>query len=327
MKRVTLADIARHCGVSVNTVSHALHDKPDISEATKEMVREAARELGYIQNTSASFLRSGVSKSIAIILGDISNPHFSIMVKEMEIIARSRGYTVFVLNTEEDEEIEREAIVAAISKNVDGIIICPVQQSRKNMEFLTKSRVPFALLGRRFPDLQTNYVICDDEHSGYIAAEYIIKRKNQKTAILTTNDYVSSAKERLRGVRTYYEENGIALKKEDIYSVALSSLKRGQELKQIAESGYDSAICFNDMLALELLNYAPKIDIVSFDNIRSKFSMPYAFASVTSHKTRMSDCAIKILLDAIEGKKEPVQMVLPTRISGESTEEQNGTEL
>ena len=315
MKRVTLADIARHCGVSVNTVSHALHDKPDISDATKGLIREAAQELGYIQNASASFLRSGISKSIAIILGDISNPHFSIMVKEMEVIARSRGYTVFVLNTEEDEEIEREAIVASISKNVDGIIICPVQQSRNNIEFLLKSRVPFTLLGRRFPDLQTNYVVCDDEQSGYIAAEYIVKRNNQKTVILTTNDYVSNAKERLQGVRRFYEEKGIRWKPEDIYSVALSSLKRGQELKEISKSGYDSAICFNDILALELLSYAPGIDIVSFDNIRSKFSMPYAFASVTSHKTRMSDCAIRILLDAIEGKKEPVQMVLPTRIS------------
>ena len=60
--------------------------------------------------------------------------------------------------------------------------------------------------------------------------------------------------------------------------------------------------------------YAPGIDIVSFDNIRSKFSMPYEFASVTSSKTKMSDNAIRILLDAMEGKQEVVQMVLPTKI-------------
>ena len=106
MKRVTLADIANKCGVSVNTVSHALKDKPDISKKTTEYIKKTADEMGYIQNSSASFLRSGKSKSIAIIVGDISNPHFSIMIKEMEETARDHGYTCFVLNTDENVDIE-----------------------------------------------------------------------------------------------------------------------------------------------------------------------------------------------------------------------------
>ena len=84
MKRITLSDIAKACSVSVNTVSHALHDKPDISEQTKELIRRTAKELEYIRNASASFLRSGVSKNIAVIVWDISNPHFSILIKEVE---------------------------------------------------------------------------------------------------------------------------------------------------------------------------------------------------------------------------------------------------
>lgn len=314
MKRTTLADIAKHCNVSINTVSHALNDKPDISEATKQVIRQAAVELGYIQNSSASFLRSGISKTIAIILGDISNPHFAIVVKEMEAIARRKGYTTFILNTEEDENLEREAIVAAISKNVDGIILCPVQKSRKNVEFLLKSKVPFTLIGRRFPSLPTNYVILDDTHSGYIAAEYILKRNNRRTAVITAASYVSSAKERLQGIMDCFKQQGIALPEEDIYSVPLSPCKRGSQIRRIAEKDYDSAICFNDMLALELLSYAPSIDIVSFDNIRSKFIMPYEFASVSSSKTKMSETAVRILLDAIDGKEGPVQKVLPTTI-------------
>ena len=141
MKRVTLADIAKKCGVSVNTVSHALKDKPDISKKTTERIKKTAEKMGYIQNASASFLRSGFSKSIAIIVGDISNPHFSIMIKEMEQAARTEGYTCFVLNTDENEDLEKEAIVAAISKNVDGIVICPTQKSTKNIEFIKKSGI------------------------------------------------------------------------------------------------------------------------------------------------------------------------------------------
>ena len=74
MKKVTLSDISLRTGYSVNTVSHALNDKSDISEKTKKLIRDVASELGYIGNSSASFLRSGKSKSVALIVSDISNP-------------------------------------------------------------------------------------------------------------------------------------------------------------------------------------------------------------------------------------------------------------
>ena len=73
---VTLKDIAQATGFSANTVSRALADKPDISEETKAVIREEASRMGYIANALASFLRSGVSRNIAILVGDISNPHF-----------------------------------------------------------------------------------------------------------------------------------------------------------------------------------------------------------------------------------------------------------
>lgn len=315
MKKVTLADIAVRCGVSINTVSHALKDKPDISEQTKALIRRTAEEMGYIGNSSASFLRSGISKSIAIILGDISNPHFSIMIKEMEVIARREGYTCFVLNTEEDESLERAAIIAAIGKNVDGIILCPVQQSEENVRFLMKSGIPFTLIGRRFEHLDTNYVICDDLHSGYIAADHILQQQKKHTAVITTESYVSSARDRLQGIQNCYRDKGLTLAEEDIYTVPLSDQLRGDLLQIIACRGYDSAICFSDLLALELLSFAPGLEIVSFDNIISRFRMPYRFTSVTSSKAKMSDIAVRILLENIAGRKTTEQIVLPTKIS------------
>lgn len=79
-KTVTLADIAKATGFSANTVSHALNNKPDISEKTKKLIKETAEKMGYIANSSASFLRSGKSKNITIIVPDITNPHFSVVI-------------------------------------------------------------------------------------------------------------------------------------------------------------------------------------------------------------------------------------------------------
>ena len=258
MKRVTLADIAKECNVSVNTVSHALNNKSDISEATKQKIKSAAEKLGYIANASASFLRSGLSKTIAVIVGDISNPHFAILIK---------------------------------------------------------SGVPFTLMGRRFADINTNYVVLDDQNSGYIAAEHILKSGMKKTVIISAGLDISSAEERLVGIDNCYKEIG---NHADFTLYMLSNLEgeHSKVMQKIVNCGYDSAICFNDVLALELLSYLDNdIKIVSFDNIRSRFPMPYKFASVTSSKTKMSHQALKILLDAIGGKKELVETILPTRIA------------
>ena len=133
---VTLKDIAQATGFSANTVSRALADKPDISEETKAVIREKASQMGYIANALASFLRSGVSRNIAILVGDISNPHFSVMVKEMQTLLQRRGYNSIIFNTEEKAAVEKQAITTSLSQNVDGIILCPAPGGEENIHFL-----------------------------------------------------------------------------------------------------------------------------------------------------------------------------------------------
>ena len=97
MKKVTLSDISKKTGYSINTVSHALRGKKDISEKTIKYITSVAEEMGYIADLSAGALRLGRTKTAAVIVGDISNPHFSIMLKEMEAQLRELGYTTVIL--------------------------------------------------------------------------------------------------------------------------------------------------------------------------------------------------------------------------------------
>lgn len=313
LRRVRLADIAMECGTSVNTVSHALRDKPDISEKVKKEIKAVAKKMGYIQNNSASLLRGGKSKTLSIIVGDISNPHFSIMIKEIEDLALKEGYTTFVINSNEDERIEYDAIVASISKNVDGIILCPVQKSDKNIKFLIKSGIPFTLFGRYFPSLDTNYVVCDDYNGGRLAAEYILK-DNRKIAVVMAEEYISSSKERLDGIKKMCNECGYKLKDKDIFHISVLG-DNAEILKGISKGGYEGVICFSDLIALELLSYNDKINIVSFDNIMSKFPMPYKFRSITSSKTKMGQKAFEILIESINEETKNQHIVLPTKLS------------
>ena len=99
---VTLKDIAKQTGYSVNTVSRALRDKDDIAQETKDRIKQIALEMGHVNNTLAASLRLGYTRTVAVILGDISNPHFAVMMKEIEAHARQYGYSSILINTNED---------------------------------------------------------------------------------------------------------------------------------------------------------------------------------------------------------------------------------
>ncbi|MBQ8526185.1 MAG: LacI family DNA-binding transcriptional regulator [Clostridia bacterium] len=318
-KRVTISDIAKVVGVSVNTVSHALNDKSDISEETKNLIKQTADRMGYIRNSSASFMRSGRSRCISVIVGDISNPHFAIVVKEIERVAKESGYAVFVLNTNEDEALEKDAIVTSLSKNVDGIIICPVQKTEDNVRFLMQSGIPFALVGRHFDGIDTNYVICDDRHGGYLAAEHLINKGHRSIAVFNGPSYISSAVERLDGIKQVFDEKGIALRDKDIYTLSVTFDDHGEIISRAMSSGrdYTAAICFSDIIALEFLaaTEGKNIEVISFDDIRSKFIMPTRFASITSSKTKVGHKAFEILMDSLDCPDRKKQhIVLRTKI-------------
>ena len=322
MKYVTLSDIAQKTGYSINTVSHALHDKPDISPKTKALIIEAANQMGYIPNASASFLRSGKSKCVAIIVGDISNPHFSIMIKEMEGRLREQGYTALILNTDENEELEHSAIASAIGRGVDGIIICPVQTSAKNMDFLTKCRLPYVLFGRYFKNFTSNYVVCDDINGGFVAAEHLVRLGHKKLLFVNVPEYISSSFDRLQGIRRalmYPEAQDVRLETEEI---TLTNNER--QVTEILEKHKDCTgiICFSDLIAMQVCHYLKQTgrrvpedaSVIGFDNIVSKFCFPLMLTSVTSSKTRMSIQAVDILMEAINNPEFKSQVVLPTRL-------------
>ncbi|HBP37920.1 MAG TPA: hypothetical protein DD640_04115, partial [Clostridiales bacterium] len=195
-RSVTLHDVARATGFSANTVSHALKDKPDISAATKELIRKAAAELGYIVNVSASSLRSGHSRTVAIILGDLSNPHFAIMIKQIEADIRRLGYTAIVLNTDEDPALEKQAMITALSQKAAGVFLCPTQDTAGNVRFLQQSGTPFVLLGRYFDNFPADAVLADDRQGGFLAARHLLELGHRRILFLNGPTCISSAVDR-----------------------------------------------------------------------------------------------------------------------------------
>ncbi|NCB02347.1 MAG: LacI family transcriptional regulator, partial [Spirochaetia bacterium] len=174
-QRVTMKDIAIATGFTVNTVSHALKDLKDISEETKKIIKDKAKEMGYLTNMVAVSMRSGVTHTLAIIIPDIANPFFATKVKEMDKLLRDNGYNSIIMNTDEDSEVEYEAVRTAISRKVDGILICPTQKSEDIFDLLISNSIPYVIVGRKFSTRLFYTVVWDDVMAGYLATEHLIK--------------------------------------------------------------------------------------------------------------------------------------------------------
>ena len=322
---VTLRKIAEATGFSINTVSRALKDMPDISAATRQAIQKKAHELGYISNILASSMRSGLTHTIAVILSDIANPHFAIIVKDIVEYLRDYDYTAFVITTNEDENLEGLAIKAALSRKVDGIIICPTQQSTENIEFLTRSGIPFVLIGRYFKELETHYVICNDKLGGYQATKHLISLGHKNIMLLNAEPHISSSQDRQEGYTQALFEAGLPANDKLIHNIPVLG-KYESYLDAIFDPPvyFTAIIVFSDMLAWELLDYLAAIgyripedmSIIAFDDLHSQYALPFRLASITSQKEKMSHLSAKIIINQIANPdaSQKEKIVLNTRI-------------
>jgi LacI family transcriptional regulator len=308
--RVTLRDIAAATGFTMNTVSRALKGGKDISAATRALIQKEARRVGYIPNALAASLRSGKTRTISVIIPDISDPLFAIMVRDIETRLRERGFDLFIQNTDEDDALERRAIRAAIGKKIDGIIICPCQKSAANVDLVAANGVPFVLLCRRFPRGAHDYVVANDMKGGALAARHLIERGHRRILFLNAPSCISSARERLQGYRLALRESGIPFDRTLVREVAIRAGECTRTLQGLMKSRvrFTAIFCFSDLMAWEAISFLQgkglavpgDVAIVGFDDIQSRLYYPYPLTSVGYGKKKIADTTVDTLLRVIE---------------------------
>ena len=316
MMKVTLSDIAKATGFSVNTVSHALSGKPDISEKTRSIIKDAAEKLGYLKNYAASCMRTGKSMMVAIIIPDIKNPFFSVIIRDIESILFKEGYTVAIFNTNEDANHERAAIDACLVRNMDGIIICPTQKSVANISFLKNSSVPYILMSRHFGDMSCTCVGHDDIKGGYLATRHLVDLGHRRIAFFSADQRISSASERLEGYKEALREAGIMHNPLNVISLSTTaSTENTAPIKTFFDKNPDctAVVAFNDIIAFQTIHFLEKIgkrvpedvSVVGFDNVSSDFIFPFPLTSISVSKKEMATVTARLLIEAITAKSPP----------------------
>lgn len=204
----TIEDVARHAGVSRQTVSRVINGRNWVSDEARERVLEAVRSLGYHRNALAGGLRSGRTNTIGLLISNIMNPLFAAEVRGVQDVADAHGYQVILGNTDEDVQKEERLIDMLRQKQVDGAIVIPCHaESHAALAGLQAASIPVVLLNRALPDFDC--VTFDGIREGEHAIQHLVNLGHQRIAIITGPRRSTTARERLSAYRKALQKNGI----------------------------------------------------------------------------------------------------------------------
>lgn len=209
---ISLKDIAAKLNLSKTTVSWVLSgqgEKKGISLETRRRVIDCANKLSYQPNLLARSLNTGKTKTLGLILPSISDSFYSEVAYNIESKAKSAGYSLMISSSNSEIKQENEMIRLFQSRKVDGMIIAPTKISKREISRLLDSKLPLVLFDRFFPELDTNYVIIDNENTSYNLTMKLIARGYRKIAIITTNPHLLTMDMRREGYVNALSDSGL----------------------------------------------------------------------------------------------------------------------
>ncbi|UJH90677.1 LacI family transcriptional regulator [Antarcticibacterium sp. 1MA-6-2] len=211
-KRHSIKDIASELKVSITTVSFVLNGKAKekrISDEVAAKILKYTDEINYKPNQLAQSLRTGKTHILVFMVEDISNYFFSKIARIIEDIAYKKGYKVLFCSNENNDERSRELIQLFYERQVDGFIIIPSPGIKDQIQMLIENKIPVVLFDRFFPDLETNYVILDNQNATYKGTLHLMESNFKKIGFITVDVAQTQMVDRLKGYQKALRENGL----------------------------------------------------------------------------------------------------------------------
>lgn len=323
VNRPTMKDIARKARVSVNTVSRALADKPDIKEETKARITRIAERLGYTRNVIAYSLRQHTTRTVGVVVSDNANPYFARVIKGIEDVLRDREYQMILCNTDEDPKLEKHAVKVLIEKRVDGLLIVPVEKEVDHIKNLLSMRIPAVFLCRKLEGIAANYVVNDDLLGGYLAARHVTKHKDRPIFYLSGPMAICNARDRLQGFRKALAEVGLDFDESHIITGNIKLEDGYANMREVLRNASPpiSVLCFSDYVAIGAMRairdaglmIPEDVCIVGYDDIEFASRLPISLTTIDHPRYSIGTQGAHILLEIIGGIRphnKLVQLVL-----------------
>ena len=238
MEQITIKEVAKLCGVGVSTVSRAINNHPDINPETKQKILDVIREYNYVPNNSARNLKRADSNTIAVVIKEISNSYWGVMLHVLEREVRDRKYCLVLQNVADDEDEVELALQLEKEKKVKGIIFLGGMYNYDESR-LRMLRVPYVISGsgKTVPEDTGTYpksalVTTDTEIESQSMVDYLCSCGHKRIAFITSRDE-GLGRCHLNGYKRSLEKNGLEYDEKLIIR-----LKPGKRIYTI-ENGYN----------------------------------------------------------------------------------------
>lgn len=333
--RARIKDIAKKLNISESTVSRALSNHPRISYLTKKKVNATAKELNYRPNLVAKSLKLQSTKTIGLIIGDITNPFYPEVVKGVEDVANKSGFNVILCNSDYDHEKEYHYLNILIGKRVDAIILTDVGNMAASVKLLNENKVPFVLIDvKPTSKMKVNCIYSDQEYGAYIATKHLIELGHSRIALINGPKTHSPCKQLEKGFRKAMIASKIDIQRKYIKQCDLKINGGNQSMKELLMLKKDelpTAILFiSDITAIgacdaihdEGLKIPDDFSIIGYDDIpEAKYFSP-PLSTVAQPKYELGSQGMSLLINEIfhsQNNEFHQVRLLPELIIREST--------
>lgn len=314
--QITIDYIARMANVSKATVSRVINNKADgVGKETRARVQRLIDEYGYKPNLMARGVATSRTKSIGLVIPDITNPFFPELVKAIEHHASKSGYTIILFNTDSSPEKEMKSISTLIANRVDGVILDTVLQEQSQILYsFDKYDIPCVLIDRRTKTFDyAAGVFVDNEYAFYVAAEFLIKHGNQRIAFIKGPEDLSTTRERLMGYRSALKQYGLAFDPELIAKGDFSYESGYDAVMALHEKGTEmtAVLACNDLMAIGAMRalrdlgkkIPDEVEVIGFDNIQFSQMVDPALTTMEQPLYELGSKAADAILALIEGRR------------------------
>src|SRR5947209_14659680 len=207
---VTIRDVGEVAGVSQATAARALGGYGHVSASVRGRVDAAARQLGYVPNSVARALASGMTHAVGLVIGDIENPFFAAAARGVSDVLEERGYTVLLANSDENLDRELSAVETLRARQVDALVVVPTSAAAFPHLRAAAAEAPLVLLDRVIKGLGVDSVTVDNRGGARRAVEHLLGHGHRRIGLVSDEPEISSSAERIEGYRDALTAAGIA---------------------------------------------------------------------------------------------------------------------
>lgn len=326
-RKTTITDVARYAGVSVSTVSVVVNNSEKFVEPRlRERILSAVKELNYYPNSIARSLKNQKTKTIGVVMPNITTPVTPIMVRTIQKITAIEGIDILIVSTEENKQTEKKAVDTFVARMIDGLIICPV--ASQDYSHLRNAKencgIPVISIERKLPEeLNIPCVTSNNEEISYQAMQHLINHSRKRIALLTMPVYGSNTRDRIVGCVRALSEASLyqpALVREADY---LGSSAYELTLELIKKWKIDAVFAISQSLALGAykaimdcgLSIPEDVAMIAYDSVDWMNVVPCPITCVKQPMEELATISANILLHEQSNENAGFQqVVVPSQI-------------